>query len=199
MTLLAYRSRYYTKRRILVSDSFNRPDAALNGSRADTGQLWTAHADYQIVGNLLDGGQTDAVFASIESGKVDVAVESDLVTYDVAGNERRPGLVARYVDDNNYYGTRLSAASGNVVTFKVVAGVQTNLATYTVTITSGTVYRVRLVVKGSAITTILDRVPLGTVSDTALQTGTKVGYRQGISLLPLVATEMADAFLCTVA
>lgn len=201
MTTPALRQVLFAPKKPIVVATFTQADGALNGTACDTGQIWTAHADYVVASGVLQGGQTDAAIATVDAGRSNIDISSDLVAWTDTVNARRSAIVFRYVDANNHIFAILGAtgepSSPNTLRIidRTTAGGSQTIATYTVTITSGVVYRVRVLAIGPTITTFLNGVYQGIVTDVNNQLNTRIGYRQGITLLPLVATEMADALL----
>ena len=182
----------------LARDRFDRADGALSGMLDETGKTWTAHSDYTVTSNQLDGGQTSNVTAWLPVGSSQVKVSAKLVAYNTAGNVRRPGLIARHTDDSNYILALMSPDTSEVLIYKNVAGSFTSLGTYTATITQGTEYPIALVTTiNNVLMVYFQKVLILSVTDSAGSTNTNAGIRQGVALLPVVATEMADDFLVT--
>ncbi len=178
-----------------VADTFNRTVA--NGwGTADTGQTWTVvgtAADYSVgsgyaAANQPATGIAHLALAPAPTADVDLVVDvaSSVLA---AGASLFAGPLVRAVDNNNHYSARLdfTTSAGVVMTLrKRVAGVETQLGTYTsgLTHTAGAFYRVRLQMTGAALKARI-WLPAAQepsawhleVTDTALTAAANIGIR----------------------
>jgi hypothetical protein len=163
--------------------------------QADSGQAWTVapSADHSVGGGYGVAAQPSvgiAHLALVPAPSADVDLYADVATSALAtGASLFTGPVARATDNNNLYQARVEAttAAGLVLTVrKRVAGTETQLATYTSTLThvAGTWYRVRLQIIGTALKAKIwlatDREPdlwQIEVTDTSLTAAASVGVR----------------------
>ncbi|ASZ72589.1 minor tail protein [Arthrobacter phage Nellie] len=109
-----------TGKTLLISDTFDRADTNT------LGPLWTGSTDFSIVSNRATRTSTSGTVVGIlavDMPTPDIEV-SAAITKGTAGTV---GLVARYVDDNNLYGTRISSTNGNMVIYRLQNGVVTAL------------------------------------------------------------------------
>lgn len=127
----------------ITSDSFNRADGALGSTdglgspetNGAAGYAWTAQLGTWAVSSnaagasALDGGTSTAA-ATVSPANLDTLIAAKLTR--TAGNV---GLVARYLDANNYI--RVYHDGTNVVTQKVVAGTPTTVNTTVRTYSAG--------------------------------------------------------------
>jgi len=155
-----------------ILDSFNRADSTTN-----LGPVWTASNAWAIAGNKLTrNGLGDSVAAtlltanSLPSG--DMRVSAKLTK----GTSNSFGLIARAVDNSNYFAARFNS-SGQLMILSMVAGTSNPLATVTPTFNDGSTLMFQ--VKGNVYTAYIDGVQVltftGTVS--ALDAGRKAGFR----------------------
>ncbi|MFE6408145.1 hypothetical protein ACFVOR_14565 [Streptomyces sp. NPDC057837] len=178
-----------------VHDAFGRTVAAGGWGQTDSGQAWTVApaADHSVGGGYGVAAQPSvgiAHLALVPAPSADVDLYADVATSALAtGASLFTGPVARAADNNNLYQARVEAttAAGLLLTVrKRVGGTETQLATYTSTLThvAGTFYRVRFQVIGSALKAkiwlVTDREPdlwQIEVTDTALTGAASVGVR----------------------
>lgn len=157
----------------LAWDGFDRSNSTGLGT-APTGQTWTSTA-WNVVSSMAQNTGTGT--AVLDAGVSDGTVSADLVT---AGSDGTVGLVFRYTDANNYWGM----VTNNI--FKRVAGVVTNLTTWTPSIVAG--YEARVVLFGNTITVYRKNLTSGTeeqlftVTDSFNATATSHGLRASGSL-----------------
>ena len=86
------------------------------------------------------------------------------------GTDRLVGIFARYQDANNYY--RLALRSSNKIQIrKCVGGVNTDLATATYTVATGTWYTLKLEVIGTSLKGYVNGVLQISTTDSALASG----------------------------
>jgi hypothetical protein len=136
----------------------------------------------------VDAGGKEAIWVNSLGPDQDVAAD---VKVTVTGNSA--GVVARWSDVNNFYRARLDVGAGNIVLFKTVAGVTTQLGVATRTLSYNTYYRVRLVAQGSLLSVYFgnENAAAIAVSDTSLTTGNFAGI---ISFASAAATTWFDNF-----
>lgn len=179
-----------------VVDTFTRTTTPGWGT-PDVGSAWVstggAAADHYTQGTEAAHQLTAVDVARLDLTPVSGAdhdVQVDIATAALAtGGPQLASVVARAADGDNLYMAQLSISTAQVITLtlrKRVAGAETQLATYTTTLTHAafTFYRVRLQVIGpslqatvrtaSAVDQNIWRV---TATDTALTTGSNVGCR----------------------
>lgn len=78
-------------------DTFTRTDSAVSLGTSSSGHLWTVTGTWGIQTNRAYSPSSG--FATIDSGVTDHSVTATIVTRDATGS----GVVARYVDANNFY------------------------------------------------------------------------------------------------
>jgi hypothetical protein len=146
-----------------VGESFDRADST------DLGSGWNEYlADFGIRANEvsnLDTASQEAQWRASLGPNQEVSADCRV---GAAGNSC--GVMARWVDGNNFYYLRLDPGLGNIVLMKKVNGVYTNLATVNRAMTFNTFYRLRLVVSGNTLTGYFaeETTPAITVSDRSL-------------------------------
>ncbi|CAM5588930.1 hypothetical protein [Streptomyces purpurascens] len=178
-----------------VFDTFGRTVAAGSWGQADSGQAWTVapSADHSVGAGYAVAAQPStgiAHLALVPAPAADVDLYVDLAASAlVTGASVFTGPVLRAVDNNNLYQCRLeiTTTAGILLTVrKRVAGAETQLATYTSTLThvAGTFYRVRFQVIGTALKAKVwlatDREPdlwQIEVTDTSLTAAASIGVR----------------------
>jgi hypothetical protein len=159
----------------LFTDPFTRADSATT-----LGSPWTANQGtwgissnqaYPVSGN-------DGDTATVDVSATDVTVGLTVATQPAS---KGTGVVARFVDVNNYYLLTCDSSAGNVGLYKKVAGTFTQLAVSGGSISNGDELRLRLT--GSSVVGEVRRAGalLRTLSatDGALTSGTRVGIRVG--------------------
>lgn len=159
----------------LVTDTFTRTAASTWGSTEKPGTIlaWTATGgvatDYSVSGgqgrHLIPPAGVVRI-STVPQPQADVEIRIDTGINELAlTNSIGTGVVARMVDVNNLYMTRLEyLPSGTVVVSlrRIVAGVQTQIAGWTTQLpyVAGSMFSVRMQVEGNALRT---RVwPMGT-------------------------------------
>jgi hypothetical protein len=178
-----------------VYDTFDRTTASGWGT-AESGGAWTVvgtAADYSVTPGVAAVAQPATGIAHLTlqtapSADVDLYVDC-AVSALATGASLYTGPIVRAVDNNNHYSARVDFNTSNQVVLtlrKRVAGVETQLGTYTSAIThvAGTYVRVRLQAIGSTIRTKVwrttDREPdvwRISVTDTDLTTAANIGTR----------------------
>ncbi|MCG3116401.1 MAG: DUF4091 domain-containing protein [Candidatus Manganitrophus sp. SA1] len=145
------------------SDTFNRADDTNLGSN------WNEYlADFGINGNEvanLDAASQEARWTASLGPNQEVSADCKTAA---AGSSC--GVMARWVDDGNYYYLRLDPGLGNIVLFKKVNGVYTALGSADRTMAFNTFYRLRLVANGNTLTAYFagETTPTITATDTSL-------------------------------
>jgi hypothetical protein len=128
----------------LFSDDFESGSASnwtiVNGS-------WSVVTDGTKVYNQLNTSGEGLLYAA-SSLWTNYTVQEDLKLYTSGAT----GIVARYMDSNNYYMFRLNTSLGQVELYKKVAGTFTLLKATPMTINLNTWYTLKLVLNGSSIT-----------------------------------------------
>lgn len=192
---------------MLAADTFNRANTATptaNGcdlGSTDTGNKpWVYRSGYKIYISsdqalLVGATGTAESCATVDAGQADVDVQ---VTDNGAVGDAC-GVVARYVDENNYITLRPYSSTQYQLT-KVVAGTTTFIAQGTggrIDVNWATGGRLRLTVKGTTVTAYVNgtQVATATVSDSALASSTLVGMRSHGSSF----TQLLDNFQVTTA
>jgi hypothetical protein len=163
----------------VVVEDFQDGDAA--GWSLTPATSWSVVADPTAPANrvlkqgLTANAEAYAIAPNAPQADVDVSART-MFTTDAAG--AYPGLLARYVDANNYYMCRINKAGENRVELsKKVAGASTILATSPIPApTKNTWHGLRMTLQGSTIRCYVDGLRAGQVVDTALASG-KVGIR----------------------
>jgi hypothetical protein len=144
--------------------------AVLNGSGAFTTPTYTS-------------GEAVAVFSTSAS---DGLYEMTMTPQVVSTNNVAPGMIFRYVDNNNYWLFQLfGGATNGAQLYKKVAGVFTKMVDYAMTVTGGVAHLVDISLKGPVITVNIDGAANEiTVTDAFNQTATGFGIRSGNSGAP---------------
>ncbi len=104
----------------------------------------------------------------------DVAVSCRFKTVD-GRVDRAAGLVARYVNEQNYYVVRANALEGNVRLYRVVAGVRKQIAGADSPVDSGRWHDLALHVTGNHFEVVYENKLLFSADDAALTGEGKVG------------------------
>ncbi|MFC9680012.1 hypothetical protein [Streptomyces sp. NPDC056948] len=178
-----------------VRDTFARTFAAGGWGQADSGQAWTVapSADHSVGAGYGVAAQPStgiAHLALVPAPAADVDLYVDVAASAlVTGASVFTGPVLRAVDNNNLYQCRveITTAAGILLTVrKRVGGTETQLATYTSTLThtAGTFYRTRFQATGTALKAKIwlasDREPdlwQIDVADTSLTAAASIGVR----------------------
>ena len=146
-----------------VGEPFDRAD------NTNLGSSWNEYlADFGIRGNEvlnLDAASQEARWTSSLGPNQEVSADCKTAA---AGSSC--GVMARWVDNGNYYYLRLDPGLGNIVLFKKVNGVYTALGTADRTMAFNTFYRLRLVANGNTLTAYFagETTPAITATDTSL-------------------------------
>lgn len=104
----------------VVTDSFNRTEAAGSWGNADTGQAWaeTTAANFSVAdeqGLISNSGSGSPQTGAIDIGSpdFDVTVRAGITTA-IAGTSADVGLIGRYTDASNYYYFKLRHTAAGV-------------------------------------------------------------------------------------
>lgn len=163
----------------LVSDSFTNASLVTDGLGfrgvyGGNGVTWTqVSGAWQASAGTFNATSLSSgvAIATLESGKLDIMV-SCVITH-VSGTS---SIIARYTDANNH--VRAAVTGTNVQLIKVVAGTSTTVVDVAITAVAGA--ELRLHCHGTEFRVFYNEAAVGsatTISDSALQTGTKVGVR----------------------
>jgi hypothetical protein len=177
---------------ILIRDLFS--SGAANAGRRPTinraGSVWEAgNAAFTVSGGKLSppAGITTEGHQVIEAGVSDVSVFSVVTGYGSSTpNKAMPGLIFRYVDDNNHWLVQMDTHLGETKLFERTAGVYTERATIAAAQASGS--PIPLCVTATEDVIIIDlggQEPVSYVSSqhmTATKVGVRVGYGGGSPL-----------------
>jgi hypothetical protein len=135
--------------------------------------------EYDIQGNRAHfktaGG---ANVTGFDSGVANARISARLMGHS-STSTTNPAIVFRYVDDSNYWRLRIRFSNGDVQLFKLVnnSGSQPTGGLYTFAFQLDTVYAFDIVCNGASIKVYLGGDLIMDVTDSALQTATKVGLR----------------------
>lgn len=158
----------YEMPRALFTDSFDRANAATLGMPWANTFGGVGINTNRAIGTTV--GANVAILSGLNAPDVDLYGDANLQT------GVQSGLLARFVDANNYYGATLTKESTGLVTarlIKFVGGVYTELAVFENTATSG---KLRLRVVGNSLQMYLAGTLLATAIDFSLTMGS-VGIR----------------------
>ena len=148
-----------------VLDDFSAAQTDSWGT-ADVGGTWTntngVAADFDVLsgyGRHIQTATGANLFSTIPAVSADFDIYCDMTTAATStGASQLTSIVARYTNTSNHYMARLEFTTGNVINltiFSVVAGVATQLGTFTSSLThaAGTYSRARFQGYGSALKT----------------------------------------------
>ncbi len=94
----------------------------------------------------------------------------------IAGEvDQAGGIVARYIDRNNYYLARANALEDNVRLYAVVGGNRTQLAAQPVVVAPNTWHKLRLIVSGRRLQVYFNDVMVCEAADDAHRDAGQVG------------------------
>lgn len=157
----------------IAGDSFSRADNAGLGN-AESGQTWTGSArTFKITSKAASPTSAANTRSVLESGTTDHWPSIRIDSAQAATAQQ--WLIARFADANNFY--RLGFASGgNLVLEKVVAGAVTGIGSFGVPpARPGLTLSLRCT--GTTLQCYANSVLVGTITDSALATGTQVGIQ----------------------
>lgn len=106
------------------------------------------------------------------------------------------GVMARQVDNNNYWTWQYDSVDGNLFLSEVTAGVGTNRVTVPYTWGSGASHTLKLVCSGSVLNVYVDGVQVGTYGSTDFQTAVGVGIRAYRDTASYPTEAFATNFTC---
>jgi hypothetical protein len=165
---------------VLTSDSFNRADTAAgtlgttDSAYGGTAKVWTSESQVQILSNQVGAATlTSNRHSYVDEGRTDGHVHLKVL---VVGDGC--GVIARWVDNQNYYYVSITAA-GAWGLYKRVAGTGTPILTGTGTVVNGDV--IGLSVQGSTFKLYRNGTLAGTITDTSHTTGTRFGMRSAFN------------------
>lgn len=152
---------------LLVDDNFNRADGSLGANWDSAGD-----APFVISSNQARASADFLDFYSFWDGTfspsgADYTVEAD-VQMNAASQYADVDLIARWQDANNYYGMQMWTFGGEIVLYKAVGGVFTDLDTSSESLPRNTWRNLKLVVNGTSIEGYLDDVLVVSATDSDL-------------------------------
>lgn len=164
------------KNNVIAWDSFNRADSTTSLGTTSGGQTWLA-ADTLTFGILSNMAYTPAGLGW-GFDLIDIAVSDFVYECDMVWATNTNGVILFRSDgttSNRWILVVTRDATNNFQLTKTVAGAETTVASVTFTPVAGQNYRMRVECRGSTINGYLDGNLLLNVTDTALQTNTKIG------------------------
>ncbi|MDC4225180.1 MAG: SBBP repeat-containing protein [Candidatus Manganitrophus sp.] len=159
-----------------LSDTFSRSDSSSLGSN------WSEYMpNLEIFSGQLrnvDAGNKAALFLQPVGPDQNVAVHCK-----VTAASNACGVMARWLNANNFYRLRLDAGQQNIALFKTVNGATTQIGVANRPMQLNTYYRLRLIAKGSSLAVFFNNEtsPAFTASDTSLTAGDFAGIRSSAS------------------
>lgn len=158
----------------LFSDNFEDGDAAgwsvVKGGAANFSVVSDNTMVYKI--QYASGGITEKLAVAGNAGWTNYSVESKVKL--LSGSNA--GILARYVDANNFYYLKIDSSNDNIQLSKRVNGTFALLAETALTINTNTVYTLKLSVDGANLTGYVDGIQKITASDSTFSAG-KIGTR----------------------
>lgn len=171
-----------SNRRYRLRDPFSRADSNSTLGNADLGGAYTAIASTfgVISGQAYSVSDASGNMATVDPGRVNMAVEVTMTGEYVTPNYRMPMLMLMYVDGSNHLESFIQ--DGQVRLQSAVGGVFTVVASANVNVPNGTPYRLRVTVVSGAVFVHLNGAgvisyTLSGAEQTAFGAGTKVGMR----------------------
>lgn len=164
---------------LLLAATFPGADNPSSLGLADTGQSFT------VAGALTFGIQSNQAYAPTVSGfgiatadvgQADMDLTCDVVIRSAADQSRGVLILRSDGTVNNRWTLNCDNTGGNLILSKVVAGTSTNVRSVAFSVTNGTIYTVRVLVKVSAWTVWVGGVQITTATDSALGTLTRCGF-----------------------
>jgi len=164
---------------LLLQDDFQDGDSA--GWTLNNSSYWSIATDPTSSSNktLKYGASsysssTEGIASAGDATWQDYSYEADVMFLE-AGTY--PGIVGRFVDNNNYYMLQMTKQGDNkIILSKKVAGTSTNLMTYSFTNAVNTWYKLRMVFQGTSIKCYLNGTLIMSANDSSLTAG-KIGFR----------------------
>ncbi|MCG3111300.1 MAG: SBBP repeat-containing protein [Candidatus Manganitrophus sp. SB1] len=159
-----------------LSDTFSRSDSSSLGSN------WSEYMpNLEIFSGQLrnvDAGNKAALFLQPVGPDQNVAVHCK-----VTAANNACGVMARWLNANNFYRLRLDAGQQNIALFKTVNGATTQIGVANRPMQLNTYYRLRLIAKGNSLAVFFndETSPAFTASDSALTAGDFAGIRSSAS------------------
>ncbi len=159
-----------------LSDTFSRSDSSNLGSN------WSEYMpNLEIFSGQVrnvDAGNKAALFLQPVGPDQNVAVHCK-----VTAANNACGVMARWLNANNFYRLRLDAGKQNIALFKTVNGATAQLGVAGRPMQFNTYYRLRLIAKGSSLAVFFNNEtsPAFTASDSSLTTGDFAGVRSAAS------------------
>lgn len=167
---------------VVASDTFTGADTTqISGRAMDVGGSWVlgptgAATQITISSNQAKGTATTTLLKAGTTSNADGNVTCDYNTQSTSSDSS--GLVAR-VDTggaNTFYRFGKNGTSGFVLQ-KIVAGVASNLATYTLTVTAPTTYTLKMVLSGTSIMCYVNGTLAINVTDGSITASGNWGFR----------------------
>lgn len=112
------------------------------------------------------------IYDSQRAADADVEVRLNAIAGEV---DQAGGIVARYIDRNNYYLARANALEDNVRLYAVVGGNRTQLAAQPVVVAPNTWHKLRLIVSGRRLQVYFNDVMVCEAADDAHRDAGQVG------------------------
>lgn len=181
------RNSFLLFRKFLISDSFNRPNAALLGT-TDTGQPWanarTISSNITSGKALRNSGTGDYEGSVVETGRADVSVLDEIIVVGDATNRVGGGVILRYIDSNNFLIAAFNDGTPARFFLAKLEGAAFSLFGQTAAIyNDDTLYRVEVVAQGTSIQALINGNSVLTFTLTAAEsefiTPTKHGIYHG--------------------
>lgn len=144
-----------------VIDSFNRPNADLDGSTADNGATWDVLAGTVAIASntATPTAGSPSATAALPYG-AHTTFDLSLTVSVTSGSANPAGLLFRILDNSNRLGCFLAITTQRAQIFKADGGTTTLLAEAPVTIATSTTYTVRARGNGAAIEMFVDGVSI---------------------------------------
>lgn len=175
---------------VLFSDDFEDGDAAgwsvVKGGATNFSVISDSTMVYKA--QYSSGGITEKMAVAGNAGWTNYAVEAKVKL--LSGSNA--GIIARYIDDNNFYILRIDSSNDNVQLSKKVNGTFALIAETAMTLNLNTAYTLKLSVDGANLTGFVDGVQKISASDTAFSAG-KIGTRGTSSTFTLDNVTVSDA------
>lgn len=183
---------------VIFQDSLNRPDNNTTLGSPDIGSPWIAvTGTWGTIGNegysVSDvDGQIVRSTVSAANYTVNCSIKGDIAN---GTNSRRPTIIFRYVDTNNYW--FISTVAGNLGLRKIDAGTLTSPANAAMTTVSDTWYRIKIVCNDSNIKAYVDDVlkvdyTMDGPETTKFSTANGIGIRYSKSGTPVTPARFDD-------
>jgi hypothetical protein len=157
----------------VAKDDFARDDAVGGLGTALTGQAWADDSGFDLDGGVAIANGDGAATPSVDLGELafDQVVEVSIA--ELSGSDALAGLNYRKIDDDNHYRLYVDLAAEEAVLSKVVATVETVIAT--VDWTAGAQVELRAMCQGKRHRAWVDNVLVIDEEDATQNTGTGAG------------------------